>query len=268
MSSLVCVLYHFRSNLTSASWKEFIDPQHRTIDPSLITADETEIGPALSDEDDDLEAVASRIKQKRGAKRKRQLDDSDDEAPHTASKVSDDPEHRWSAIHPLQRWPVVEFTNGQRLAIQPERWPIMQGQRCLAEREQIPLALAWAQTIHKSQGLTLDRAIIDLSRVFEHGQAYVALSRLRSLEGLHLRGFRPESIMAHPVALDFYRMLADGMRNGGHFNWEIVATASAKWATLHPPATPSPAQSGFRGRGGWRGRGGRGSFRGRRQYDA
>ena len=62
-------------------------------------------------------------------------------------------------------------------------------------REQFPLILAYAVTIHKCQGLSLDRAIIDLSeKVFSAGMAYVALSRVRTLSGLHLIAFDPASI--------------------------------------------------------------------------
>ncbi len=78
----------------------------------------------------------------------------------------------------------------------------------LGSFEQYPVKLAWAVTIHKAQGKTFDRAIIDLGRgAFEHGQAYVALSRCRSLEGIILRQkLRPQDIMTDPLVVDFYQM--------------------------------------------------------------
>jgi ATP-dependent DNA helicase PIF1 len=77
-------------------------------------------------------------------------------------------------------------------------------------REQFPLILAWAITTHKSQGLTLDSAEIDLGmRIFAEGQAYVALSRVRSLEGLYLRAFSPRSVRASPIVVEFGKSVGD-----------------------------------------------------------
>ena len=72
-------------------------------------------------------------------------------------------------------------------------------------REQIPLALAWAVTTHKIQGATLDCALIDIgSDVFEYGQAYVALSRVKSLDTLFVHNLEPTCVRAHPIVKDYY----------------------------------------------------------------
>ena len=74
--------------------------------------------------------------------------------------------------------------------------------------KQFPLQLAWAMTIHKSQGSSLDNVIMDLGKdIFEYGQSYVALSRVRSLEGLHLSGFTYNRIQANPIVKTFYKTL-------------------------------------------------------------
>ncbi|GHJ87381.1 hypothetical protein NliqN6_3783 [Naganishia liquefaciens] len=77
----------------------------------------------------------------------------------------------------------------------------------LASRSQLPLILAWAMSIHKSQGQTLERVKVDLGSVFEKGQAYVALSRATSLEGLQILGFSKAKVMAHPKVKEWSRTL-------------------------------------------------------------
>lgn len=94
--------------------------------------------------------------------------------------------------------PIVVLRSGRRIEVTPAEWTIQDGSKILAKITQIPLRLAWAITIHKSQGMSLDAAIIDLSQAFEFGQGYVALSRVRSLEGLFLEGFNDRALMLHP----------------------------------------------------------------------
>src|SRR6185437_13037883 len=81
-------------------------------------------------------------------------------------------------------------------------WKIEEGGKELASITQVPLRLAWAMTVHKSQGMSLDAAVIDLSRAFEYGQGYVALSRLRTLAGLHLLGLNERALRVHPLAVE------------------------------------------------------------------
>lgn len=95
--------------------------------------------------------------------------------------------------------PVVKIKSGMRIEVPMGEWSIADGSKILAQVKQIPLRLAWAITVHKSQGMSLDAAVIDLSQAFEFGQGYVALSRVRTLEGLFLEGFNDRALMLHPT---------------------------------------------------------------------
>uniref|UniRef100_A0A3Q3EJM5 ATP-dependent DNA helicase PIF1 n=1 Tax=Labrus bergylta TaxID=56723 RepID=A0A3Q3EJM5_9LABR len=103
--------------------------------------------------------------------------------------------------------PRVRFVCGVTEVLKPERWVFKSGGGIHLSRQQLPLKLAWAISIHKSQGMTLDCVEISLARVFESGQAYVALSRARSLEGLRVMDFDPHVVRANPDVLIFYKRL-------------------------------------------------------------
>lgn len=111
---------------------------------------------------------------------------------------------RWSVKQSNDVLPVVLFSTGALVSIQPQVWNVEIDSQLTLTRTQLPLLLAWAVTIHKSQGQTLDRLCVDLFGVFEHGQAYVAFSRARSLEGLQISGWKASRIKAHPSVLEFY----------------------------------------------------------------
>jgi ATP-dependent exoDNAse (exonuclease V) alpha subunit len=101
-------------------------------------------------------------------------------------------------------WPIVEITStSRRITVEPHSWVYEEDGVTKAELRQIPLRLAWAITIHKSQGMSLDAAEIDLSRSFTPGMGYVALSRLRNIEGLYLRGLNSMALMMHESIFDF-----------------------------------------------------------------
>jgi ATP-dependent DNA helicase PIF1 len=104
--------------------------------------------------------------------------------------------------------PVVRFDSGLVTPIakvEAVRYNPDGGREGCLVRTQIPLKLAWALTVHKSQGTTLTRALLDVSSAFEYGQCYVALSRVKSLDGLWLeRPARLRNIMVSPQVLDFY----------------------------------------------------------------
>ncbi|NWZ20272.1 PIF1 helicase, partial [Asarcornis scutulata] len=103
--------------------------------------------------------------------------------------------------------PKVRFLCGVTQIIKMERWVFKGPSGVHLSRQQLPLKLAWAISIHKSQGMSLDCVEISLSRVFESGQAYVALSRARSLAGLRVLDFDPKVVRADPSVLQFYRQL-------------------------------------------------------------
>ncbi len=95
-------------------------------------------------------------------------------------------------------FPIVKTAEGKTIYARPASWTIEEQGEVLAEITQLPLRLAWAITVHKSQGMSLDLTEIDLSKSFEYGMGYVALSRVRSLDGLRLIGFNKMSLQVDP----------------------------------------------------------------------
>lgn len=91
-------------------------------------------------------------------------------------------------FEPSTEYPIVEFRNGKTVTMMPDTWELRDGDKKRASITQIPLRLAWAITVHKSQGMTLDAARIDLRKAFVEGMGYVALSRVKNLSNLYLSG--------------------------------------------------------------------------------
>ncbi len=105
-------------------------------------------------------------------------------------------------------YPIVKTLDENMIVAEPKEW-LRENEygEFLAGVRQIPLKLAWALTIHKSQGMTLDEAVIDLSQAFEVGQGYVALSRLRTLSGLFLEGINNKAFEVDESVKAFDKIL-------------------------------------------------------------
>jgi hypothetical protein len=122
---------------------------------------------------------------------------------------NDIPEHRFvngtlgviEGFYEENGMPVVRTFDGRTIYTEQQDWRIEEGGQILARITQVPLRLAWAITVHKSQGMSLDAAHMDLRTAFEYGQGYVALSRLRTLAGLSLAGWNARALEVHPEIL-------------------------------------------------------------------
>jgi ATP-dependent DNA helicase PIF1 len=107
--------------------------------------------------------------------------------------------------------PIVKFLNGLEELIDYHRWEIENDNKPIGVIIQIPLKLAYATTIHKSQGSTLDYVIINLDKLFEVSQGYVGLSRVTTLEGLSIKGLDIRKFLVNPCALKFYQDLESSL---------------------------------------------------------
>lgn len=108
---------------------------------------------------------------------------------------------------PKTRFPVVKFCNGMTHICVPLKFECHVFRVGTAYRQQLPLRLAWALTVHKSQGQTLDKVTVDLTGTFETGQAYVALSRARNCEGLQVKGFNMKVVKTDQEVLFYSNLL-------------------------------------------------------------
>jgi len=102
---------------------------------------------------------------------------------------------------------LVKFDNGVEEIIPKHTFEAYRDGELVVSREQYPLRLAYGITIHKSQGMTLEKLIVDCNRIFECGQAYVALSRIKSIEGLYLKSFSPNKVSVNQQVVNFYESL-------------------------------------------------------------
>ena len=104
-------------------------------------------------------------------------------------------------------FPIVKFLSGMERIIEQYTWTIEENNTKILSITQIPLKVSFAISIHKSQGITIDFEEIDLGNVFEYSQAYVALSRIKNLEGLSIKNLDISKIIVNPKAVEFYESL-------------------------------------------------------------
>ena len=138
--------------------------------------------------------------------------EEDEKLQQSRSKIRDMFSKENPSASTSQVWPLVRFQiadgSSRDLLCQRESWKIeLPNGEVQAARSQVPLILAWALSIHKAQGQTLERVKVDLGKIFEKGQAYVALSRATSQEGLQIMRFDPKKVMAHDKVRVFYDSL-------------------------------------------------------------
>jgi hypothetical protein len=109
----------------------------------------------------------------------------------------------------IQTASTPDHPGGQRITVAKATWVIDDESKILAEICQYPLRLAWAITVHKSQGMSLDAVEVDLSKAFEPGMGYVALSRVRTLAGLKILGINGNALRVNPLVLEYDRHLKE-----------------------------------------------------------
>lgn len=129
--------------------------------------------------------------------------------------------------------PIVITNSGIEISVAPQSWKIEEEGKVKAEISQLPLRLAWAITVHKSQGMSLDAMEVDLSKSFVKGMGYVALSRVRTLDGINLLGFNQMSLEVSPEVLkmdqDFRDRSTDAVEDLKEMSREDILEAQKVW---------------------------------------
>jgi hypothetical protein len=139
------------------------------------------------------------------------------------------------------KYPLVRFLNNKTKIILPSTFERTLFRQGTCRRLQLPLRLSWALTIHKAQGCTLDWLICDLAGCFTAGQAYVALSRAKSMAGLQIRNFSQLGVFTNPLVHDFYQALAadtvsDFLRDRAGLWWYPILD-HPEWHTMFTEAS-------------------------------
>ncbi len=126
-------------------------------------------------------------------------------------------------------FPIVETVRGGNIIASPESWTIEEQDKVIASISQVPLRLAWAMTVHKSQGMTLDCAEIDLSQTFEYGMGYVALSRVRTLGSIKLIGLNDMALQVNDFVINLDAQLRKRSEEDVVALREMGLTARKSW---------------------------------------
>ncbi len=134
----------------------------------------------------------------------------------------------------LTNYPIVEFRNGKTVTMVPETWELRDGDKKRASIMQIPLRLAWAITVHKSQGMTLDAARMDLSKAFVEGMGYVALSRVKNLHNLYLAGLNRMALRVSEDAQNINKSLLTRTARDAQKFAHLAAKAEARQKNPEP----------------------------------
>ncbi|HSX05643.1 MAG TPA: AAA family ATPase [Candidatus Saccharimonadales bacterium] len=149
---------------------------------------------------------------------------------------------RGRVIDFVDELPLVLLANGREVKVERHSWKLEEDGKTRAEVAQLPLRLAWAITIHKSQGMSLDAAEIDLSRSFTPGMGYVALSRVRSMDGVYLTGINQMALRLHPLIFAYDTELRTASEELSNITDDYEQTAQEAAAdTPDVPATYDPA---------------------------
>lgn len=139
-------------------------------------------------------------------------------------------------FEPMTEYPLVEFQNGRTVVVVPDSWEMRDGDKKRASIIQVPLRLAYAITVHKSQGMTLDSARIDLRKAFAEGMGYVALSRVRNLENLFLVGINKTALVVSEEALHLDKIFRENSKKAENDFAHLLETAEKRSrGELNPP---------------------------------
>lgn len=144
-------------------------------------------------------------------------------------------------------YPIVRLLNGNEVTMKPDTWELVDGEKRRAQISQIPLRLAWAITVHKSQGMTLDSARIDLSKAFVEGMGYVALSRVRGLDSLVLDGLNGMALRVSRDARGIDAELRDRSKNTHDKHKDIIE----KWHVDEEKRKTQPKVESVKAKGSW-----------------